>query len=175
MKKKIVGIAFVLLSILIMSVSAFVYISDSQTVTQTVRKVVSTFTLKNPDLGDLFEGETKVYTEADYPLLGDAISITTQKGNVYLWLNSTIDELNTYYSTYTLTVKFASVAGSTYAVGDTAATLSLINPNTPSGILLDAAGAWSFDFELTTTAKALPLGSEDVPTTATIIVEASDA
>ena len=172
MKKKIVGIAFVLLSMLIMSVSAFVYISGSQTVTQTVRRVVSTFALENADLGDLFEGETKSYTQTQIPSLGDAISITTAKDGVYLWLTSDIDALSSYYSVYTLTVTYATVpGGSGISSGSTAVVLGLGDQDGLSGIPLDVAGAWSFDFELTTTALSV---SEDVGTTATIFVEASD-
>jgi hypothetical protein len=175
MKKKIVGIAFVLLSILIMSVSAFVYISDSQTVTQTVRKVVSTFTLKDPTLTSLFEGETASYTETQVPDLGDAISIQTAKDNVYLYLDSDIDALAGSYSTYTLTVKYASVEGSAHTPGDIAAVLDLSYPDLTapgSGIKLDVAGTWSFDFELTITAGSVPSDQTNV---VTIIVSAADA
>jgi hypothetical protein len=173
MNKKIAGIAFVLLSILIMSVSAFVYIQGNQTVKQTVRRVVSTFTLKNADLGDLFEGETKSYTQAQVPLLGDAISITTAKAGVYLWLTSDIGALNSYYSEYTLTVTYATVpGGSGISSGSTAVVLDLDNQNATTGIPLDAAGAWSFDFALTTTAGTV---SSDLTTTATITVSAEDA
>jgi hypothetical protein len=178
MKKKIAGIAFVLLSILIMSVSAYVYISADQTVTQRVRRVVSTFVLKNSDLGDLFEAETKSYTKDGtggtgiVPDLGAAISITTAKTGVFLYLVSDIDALAPYYSVYTLTVTFASVpVGSTHTVGSNAATLTIANPYTPVGITLDAAGAYTFDFALTTTAGTVV---SDTTTIATITVSAEN-
>ena len=167
MNKKIGGIAFVLLAMLIVSASAFVYESAQQTVGQTVVNV-ATLTLQNSALGDLEEGETKSYTKATVATLGDAITVTTTKANVYLHLDSDIDSLSTYYTEYTITVKFITVVGSTYSVGDTAATMTLGSPD-PAAIDLDAAGAWAFDFELTTTAKAV---SSDQGSTATIDVTA---
>lgn len=167
MNKK-VGIAFMFLSLLIVTVSAFVYESAQQTVGQTIVNV-ATLTLKNSALGSLEEGETKSYTKANISSLGEAISITTEKANVYLHLNSDVDSLDTYYTTYTATVKFITVpGGSSHNVGDTAATISIASPD-PSAITLDVAGSWAFDFELTTTAKAV---SSDQSSTATIDVTA---
>jgi hypothetical protein len=168
MKRKLTGIAFLLLGILIVSVSAFVYDSAQQTVGQTVTNV-ATITLKNSALGNLEEGETKSYTKADVANLGAAISLTTTKANVYLHLNSDIDSLTTYYSTYTVTVKYITVpSGQEALIGTTAATMSIASPD-PSGFALPAAGSWAFDFGITTTAKAV---SSDQATTATIIVTA---
>lgn len=168
MKKKLIGIAFALLSIMIVSVSAFVYESATQTVGQTIVNV-ATITLKNSALGNLDEGETKNYTKADVAALGAAISITTSKATVYLHLNSDIDSLGTYYSTYTITVKYITVpGGSSHSVGQIAATMTIASPD-PTAITLDAAGSWVFDFELTTTAKSV---SSDQATTATIVVTA---
>jgi hypothetical protein len=168
MKTRMLGLAFVLLSITIASVSAFIYESAQQTLGQTIVNV-ATITLKNSALGNLEEGETRGYTKANLTELGAAISITTNKANVYLHLNSDIDSLGTYYTTYTLTVKYITVpGGSSHSVGQTAATMTIAAPD-PAAITLDAAGSWAFDFELTTTAKSV---SSDQATTATIVVTA---
>ena len=168
MKKKILGVFFILLSILIVFVSAFVYETAQQTVTQTVTNI-ATLTLSNAALGTIEEGETKSYTKVDVTELGAAISITTTKAGVYLHLNSDIDSLSTYYTTYTITVKFITVpGGSSHAVDDTACTMTIVSPD-PAAVTLDVAGSWVFDFEVTTTADSV---SADQPTTATIVVTA---
>jgi hypothetical protein len=167
-KRLIVGISFALLSLMIVTVSAFVYEQYQQTVEQTVVNVVN-LTIKNSALGSIDEGDSKSYTKADLAALGAAISLTTTKPNVYLHLNSDIDSLSTYYSTYIITVKYLTVpGGSSHAAGQTAATMTLASPD-PTAITLDIAGSWVFDFELTTTAKSV---SSDQASTATIIVTA---
>jgi hypothetical protein len=66
-------------------------------------------------------------------------------------------------------VKYAAVeAGSSHAVGDVACTMTLVAPD-PTGVTLDKAGAWRFDFELTTTAKSV---SSDQATSVTTVVTA---
>jgi hypothetical protein len=168
MKKKLLAIPFFVIAFLILSVSAFVYEQSQQTVGQTIVNV-ATLTLKNSALGSIDEGDTKSYTKADIAALGSAISLTTTKPNVYLHLTSNIDSLSTYYSTYTLTVKYLTVpGGSTHTAGQTAATLTLASPN-PTAITLDVAGTWVFDYELTTTAKSI---STDQATSTTINVTA---
>jgi hypothetical protein len=168
MKKKIAGFAFLLLSVAIMSVSAIVYESAQQTASQTIIDV-ATINLKSFALGNLEEGETKIYTKTEVPDLGGAISVSTTKANVYLHLNSDIETLDSLYTTYALAVKYAAVpSGSTHSVGETATTLTIANPDSES-IPLDLAGSWIFDFELETTAK---LVSSDQSATATIIVSA---
>ena len=168
MKKKILGGFFVLLSIVIISVSALVYESATQTVTQTVQNI-ATLTLNNPELDDIEEGETKSYTQADKPALGNAISITTTKDDVYLHLNSTVDSLSTYYTTYTITVRYATVPlGSGHLVEETAVTITIASPD-PAAIDLDVLGLWTFDFEIAATAKSV---SSDQATAATIVVTA---
>ena len=167
MKKKLIGIALILLSIMIVSVSAFVYESAQQTVGQTIVNV-ATITLKNSSLGNLDEGDTKTYTKADVADLGAAISLTTSKA-VYLHLNSDIDSLATYYTSYSVTVKYITVpGGSTHNVGDTAATMTTGSPD-PAAINLDVAGTWAFDFEITTTAKSV---TGNQASTATVVVTA---
>ena len=170
MKYRIAGLAFIVLAVLIVTVSAFVYDQAQQTISQTVVNV-ATVTLKNSALGNIEEGETKSYTKADVANLGAAISLTTSKANVYLHLNSDIDSLTTYYTTYTVTVKYITVpSGQEALIGTTAATMSIASPD-PSGFALPAAGSWAFDFELATTAKAV---SSDQATTATIVVTAEN-
>ena len=102
--------------------------------------------------------------------LGDAVSITSTKANVYLHFDSDLDAL-TDYSTYNIVVKFSQVVGSTYSVGDTACTLSLGSPDY-SSVDLDAGGAWKFDFEITSTASSV---DADTPTTVTITVTAESS
>jgi len=167
LKTKVLGVFFILLSLIIVFVSAFIYETAQQTVTQTVEEI-ATLTLSSAALGNIEEGETKIYTEVNVTELGAAISITTTKPNVYLHLNSSIDSLSAYYTTYNVTVKFATVQGSSYSIGDTACTLTLTSPD-PAAINLDALGLWTFDFEVTTTAKSV---SADQDTTATIVVTA---
>ncbi len=171
-KKSLIGALFLLLSLSIPVVSAFVYESAQQTVTQTIVEV-ATITLQNSALGNLDEGETKTYTkiggggDVELASLGDAISLTTTKASVYLHLDSDLDSL-TDYATYNIVVKFSAVEGTTYSVGETACTLNLTSPD-HSSINLDGAGTWAFDFELTTTANSVNANS---PTTVTIVVTA---
>lgn len=171
MRNRLAGIAFILLAALVVTVSAFVYDSAQQTVGQTITNV-ATITLKNSALGDIYEGETKSYTKTGVAELGSAISLTTAKTDVYLHLDSDVDSLDTYYTDYTITVKFITVpGGSSHSVGQTAATMSIAAPD-PSAITLDAAGSWAFDFEISTTADAV---SSDQATTVTIDVTAESS
>ena len=168
MKRKIVGTAFILLSILIVSVSAFVYESAQQTLGQTVVNI-ATITLKSSALGNLEEGETKTYTKTNVTNLGAAITLTTTKASVYLHLSSDLASQSAYYTTYNVVVKIATKpSGGTHTVGETVATLSLASPNS-GAIDLDVLGSWTFDFEVTTTAKSV---TADQATTVTITVTA---
>jgi hypothetical protein len=167
-RRTLIGLAFLLMSFTIASVSAFVYESAQMTVTQTIKEIAN-ITLQNSALGDIEEGETKSYTKNEVAALGDAISVVTTKALVYLHLDSDVDSLNSLYSTYNIVVKFATVpGGSTHGVGDVACTLTLGSPDY-SSINLDVAGSWTFDFEITTTAQSV---NADQPTTVTIIVSA---
>jgi hypothetical protein len=168
MKKKLIPIVFLLMAMMIVSVSAFVYEQSSQTMGQTIVNV-ATLTLQNSALGNIDEGETKTYNKTTVSSLGAAASITTTKAPVYLHFNSNIDTLSTNYSNYTLVAKYITVpGGSTHAVGQTAATMTLASPNA-TAVTLDVLGAWVFDFELTTTAKSV---SSNQTSTATITVTA---
>lgn len=168
-KKKVLGMFFVLLSIVIISVSALVYESAEQTVTQTVKNI-ATITLNNAALGNLEEGETKNNTKTDVANLGAAITLTTTKASVYLHLSSSdLASQSAYYTTYDVVVKIATKpSGGTHTVGETVATLSLASPNS-GAIDLDVLGSWTFDFEVTTTAKPV---TADQATTVTITVTA---
>jgi hypothetical protein len=166
LKKKLFSLAFILISITIVAASAYVYETAQNTLTQTIQNI-ATLTLQNSALGNIEEGQTISYTKATIATLGNIVNITTTKNNVYLHFNSDIDALSTYYSTYTITVKYAAVgSGSTRTVGQTACTMTLAAPD-PTGVTLDVSGAWRFDFELTTTAKSV---SSDQATTVTIVV-----
>jgi hypothetical protein len=167
-RKDLVGFLFILLSFFIISVSAFVYETAQHTVTQTIKEI-ATLTVQNSALGNIEEGETKSYSKTTVASLGNIINITTTKDHVYLYLDSDLDSLSTYYTTYTITVKFAAVgSGSSHNVGDTACTISLASPDS-TAIDLDKAGTWRFDFEILTTANSV---SADQPTTVTITVTA---
>lgn len=162
---------FVLLSLMIITVSAFVYESATQTVTQTIQDV-ATLTLNNAALGNIEEQETKSYTKTEIPALGNIVSTTTAKNNVYLHFNSDLDSLDTYYTTYTITVKCGAVpGGSSHSVGDTVATMTIATPDL-AAVTLDIAGSWTFDFEITTTAKSV---SSNQATSVTIVVTAESS
>lgn len=168
MNRKLVSFAFILMSITIVAASAYVYETAQNTVTQTVKNI-ATLTLNNSALGNIEEGQTISYTKATVSSLGDIVTITTTKDTVYLHFDSDIQLLTTYYSTYSITVKYAAVgSGSSHNVGDTACTMTIGSPD-PAAVTLDKLGTWRFDFELTTTAKSV---SSDQATTATIVVTA---
>jgi len=164
-----VGITLILLSIVIVSVTAaFVYETAQHTVTQTVQQI-ATLTLQNSALGNIEEGQTISYTNATVSTLGNIINVTTTKDDVYLHFNSNVDLLNTSYTTYTITVKYAAVpVDSTKVVGNAACTMTLLAPD-PAAVTLDKTGDWRFDFEITTTAKSV---SADQLTTVTLVVTA---
>lgn len=168
LKKRLAGVALLLLSLAIIGVSAYVYETANIAVTQTVKNI-ATLTVQNSALGNIEEGQTLSYTKATVSSLGNILNLTTTKDNVYLHFNSDVDSLSAYYSTYTITVKYAAVgAGSSHNVGDTACTMTLASPD-PAEVTLDKAGNWQFDFEITTTAKSV---SSDQATTVTIVVTA---
>ena len=172
LEKRLVGIGLILLSILIVSASAFVYETATHTVTQTIKQI-ATLTLQNSALGNIEEGETKSYTKSDVSSLGNIVTVAITKDNVYLHFNSDLDSnssLSTYYTTYTITVKYWTVppGGSSHSQGQTACTMSL-GSSDPGAVTLDKAGTWTFDFEISTTAKSV---SSDTGTTVTIVVTA---
>jgi hypothetical protein len=167
-KRKTLGILFMLMSITISSVSAYVYETAQLTLTQTVKEI-ATITLKGSSFGVLKEGQTLLYTKANSSNLGTAITLATTEANVYMHLTSDIASQSAWYSTFNVVVKIATKpSGGTHTVGETVATLSLASPNSGS-IDLDVLGTWTFDFEVTTTAKPV---SADHATTVTITATA---
>ena len=169
-KYKIAALLLCFMSIA--AVSAYVYETGQVQVTQTITNI-ATLTVSNSALGNIEEGQTITYTKADTTTLGNIVSLTTTKDGVYL--NFTLSDtavLTTYYSTYQIVVKFAAIGtSSTHAIGDVACTVTLGAPN-PASVTLDKVGTWSFDFEVTTTAKSV---SADQPTIATVTVTAQNA
>lgn len=164
---KTTGILLLLFSVFVAGVSAYVYQQATLSVTQTVVEV-ATFTVQNSALGNINEGQTKSYTKTEVTSLGEAVALDIQSQPVYLHFNSDLDTVSGSYDAYSITVKFIQVQGSTYSVGDTAATLTLGSPDA-AAVTLDATGVWKFDFEITTTADSV---DSDTPTSVTVTVTA---
>ncbi len=170
MRRRTVGPLLIIISMIIISVSAFVYEQASNTVTQSIDEVAN-ITLNQGTLGNIEEGETIFYTASNTSSLNDIISITTSKANVYLHFDTNLNDQSTNYATFQIVVKVGDTlpVASSNSTGDTTATLTIANPDTTSGVVLDAAGAWTFDFEITTTANSV---TTDQATTVNIIVSA---
>ena len=164
---KLKGILLLLMSFSVMGVSAYVYQQATMTIDQTIVEV-ATITLKNSDLGNLKEGQSASYTKGTVANLGNAISLTTEEANVYLHLDSTLDTMTTH-SSYEIVVKaFTVPGGSSISSGDTVCTINIGTPDY-SAVDLDVAGAWTFDFEISTSVGSV---NSDVITQTTIIVSA---
>lgn len=134
---------------------------------------VAILTLQDSALGSIEEGQTICYTPANKTDLDDAMRVSTVKAMVYLHLDSNLDNLSGNYDTYDIVVRFDTLPeGSSHSTGDTACTLSLASPDC-SSIELDVAGSWTFDFEITTTAKSV--SADQVTTAVTIAVSAKSA
>jgi hypothetical protein len=163
---KLSGIAFLIFSLMVAGVSAYVYQQATMTVTQNIVEI-ATFTLKNSALGDINEGETIIYTSAEIANLGAAITITTTTQPVYLHLDSDLDSLSGSYSSYDINVIYDTVPGG----GSGSGTACVLSPASPdySSITLDAVGTWIFDLSVETTADSV---DADTPTTVSIIVGA---
>jgi hypothetical protein len=162
-RKNLLGVLFLLLSFAVVSVSAYVYESMQQNVTQTIKEI-ATISLNNSTLGNLEEGQTLFYTKSNVTNLGAAISLTTTKANVYMHLSSNLASQSTYYSTFNVAVKIATKpSGGTHSAGETVYTLTLASPNSGS-INLDVLGTWTFDFEVTTTAKSVSSDKSNIVT-----------
>ena len=144
----ITGTLLIFVSVLIFSVSAFVFEQPSNTVT---------INLNQGNLGNILEGQTLHYTPSNTSSLDDIICITTNQANVYLHFDTNLEGQISNYDTYQIIVKVGDTIpdGSSNSTGDTTAILTLANPDTASGVALDAAGEWTFDFEITTTAKSV--------------------
>ena len=153
---------------LIVSVSAFVYEQASNTVTQSIVEVAN-ITLDQGALGSISEGETILYTPVNTTDLNGILSITTTQANVYLHFDTDLDGQDSNYVTYEIAVIADTIQGSTIDVDDIVATLTLGSPDTSTGINLDTAGSWVFDFQITTTADSV---SSNTDTTVNITVSA---
>ena len=168
MKRQAIGFTCILLSVLVVTVSAFIYETATNTATQTIQQI-ATLTVNQPNLGNIEEGETIIYTATNTSILNDIISLTTTKANVYLHLNSDLEGQGVNYDTYTISVKIGDTlpGGSGYSIGDTVVQLKINSPDTVAGIDLDVAGDWTFDYEIEMTAYSV---SSDQATTVTTIV-----
>jgi hypothetical protein len=166
-KGKIAGLMLISLSFLIILVSAFVYDQASQTTTQTIIDVAS-LTLSNAALGNIEEGETILYTAANTSAIDNILTMNTGKANVYLHIDTDLDSQSSNYATYQIEVIVDTSPGS---LSGTVATLTIANPDTTTGIDLDTAGTYIFDFRVTTAAQ---LVSSNTPTTVNITVSAEN-
>ena len=163
--------AILLMFMTIVAVSAYVYETGQVEVTQTVKNI-ATLTVGSNNLGNIEEGQTATITKTQNASLGGIVSVTTTKDAVYLYFSSDIAALTTYYTEYQIVVKYAAVGSdSAHSIGDIACTMTIASPN-PSSITLDKLGTYTFDFELTMTAKSV---SADQATTATITVSAQSS
>ena len=157
----------ILLSFAILLVTAFVYEQQSNTVTQTITEI-ATITLDQGALGDIEEGETILYTPTNTSAIDQILDVTTGKANVYLHFDTDLDTQSSNYDTYQIEVIVDTAPGGSGLSG-TVATLTIASPDTSTGITLDVAGAYVFDFQVTTTAQQV---SSDTPTTVNITVSA---
>jgi hypothetical protein len=167
LKKRITGLLFIALSLTIVVTSAFVYEQASQTTTQTILEIAS-ITLNNAALGNIEEGDTILYTPSNTSAIDNILSLTTGKANTYMHIDTDLEGQNTYYSTYQIEVVVSSAPGGS-ALSGTVATLSIGSPDTASGIDLDVAGNYVFDFQVTTNANQV---SADQGSTVNITVTA---
>lgn len=158
----------IFLSAFVVLVSAFIYGQASQTTTQTIVDVAS-LTLNDAVLGNIDEGETILYTPANTTAVDDILSMTTTRANVYLYFDTDLDTETGNYDTFEIAVIVDTAPGT---LSGTVATLTIANPDTVAGIVLDAAGAYVFDFQVTTTADVVT-GNQG--TTVSITVTAENA
>jgi hypothetical protein len=168
-RKHLVGLLLILLSVGVVLVSAFVYEQASQTTTQTIVEVAS-LTLNNAALGNIEEGETILYTAGNTSAVNNILSVTTTTANVYLHFDTDLDTQSNY-NTYQVEVIADTVPGGS-GVGGTVETLTIGSPDSASGIALDVAGTYVFDFQVTTSAKSV---SGDQGTTVNITVTAESS
>jgi len=167
----VIGIALILLSLGIAGATAFVYENAQQTARQNITNIAN-ITLKEFALGNIEEGQTLHYTKSNVSSLGAAITLSTTKANVYLHLSSDLASQDGIYSSYGIVVKYIAVpTGSRHRVGETAATLTIAQPNSGT-VGLDRGGGWVFDLEITTTAKSV---SADTPSIVKITVSAESS
>jgi hypothetical protein len=163
---KVSGLLFLLFGLMITGVSAYFYQHTTMTVTQKNAEI-ATITIKNFDLGNIKEGETRTYTSSEVANLGEAIKITTTTEPVYLHLDSNLDTLGSLFSTYKISVLYKTVPpDGTYS--GTASLITLSSPEPPY-IVLNVTGTWVFDLSVEITANSV---DSNTPTTVTIIASA---
>jgi len=141
----ITGIILIFFNMLTFSVSAFIFKQPSNSITIKL------------NLGNILEGQTIHYTPNNTPYLNDVLFITTTQADVYLYFDTNLDEQSNNYATYQIVIKAGDTIpfGSDYSIGDVVATLTLDSPDATSKLALDVAGYWTFDYEITTTAKSV--------------------
>ena len=168
--RRLFDVLFILLSLSAITVSAYVHETTQQTVSQRIENI-ATLTVRNAALGTIEEGETKDLTKNQVGSLGNIINVTTTKAPVYLNFDSNVDVMNAYYTSYTITVKYAAVpSGSSKAVGNTACSMTIASPDS-AAVDLDVSGSWRFDFDISMTARSV---SSDTNTEVTITITAPD-
>jgi hypothetical protein len=172
LKKRIIGLLLIALSFSIIVTSAFIYEQASQTTTQTILEIAS-ITLNDSALGNIEEGDTVLYTPSNTSAVDNVISITTGKANVYMHIDTDLEGQSTYYNTYQIEVVVSSAPG-TSTLSGTVATLSIGSPDTATGIDLDVAGDYVFDFQVTTNAKQVS-GNQGSTVNITVYAESTSA
>ena len=135
-------------SILIASVSAFIIFQPSNTFTIKMNQGI---------LGNILEGQTINYDPVNTPSLNDVIFIKTTQPNVYLYFDTNLHIQSNNYATYQIIIKAGDTIPfeSEHRSGDVIAILTLEKPDAISKVVLDVAGEWTFDFDITTTAKSV--------------------
>jgi hypothetical protein len=149
---------------MVTGVSAFFY---QQMVSTENITDITTITIKNSDLGEINEGETKNYTSSEIANFREAIKIKTTSEPVYLYLSSDLDSNRFSYSTFKINVHYNTVPPSGTGSG-IACSISLDFTNS-SYIKLDVAGTWIFDLSADMVANSV---DSNIHTTVTIIVSA---
>ena len=145
---RFIGFMLVLFCMLIFSVSAFNTEQSSNPVTIELNQGI---------LGNIIEGQTLHYTPNNTSSLDDILQITTTQTNVHLFFDTDLNAQSGNYAIYKIVVKVGDTipVGSEFSKGYIISTLTLGVPDNASGVALDAAGAWTFDFGITTTTKSV--------------------
>ena len=143
------------ISLLIVSVSGLITEPPSNNITIILNQGI---------LGNINEGQTMFYTPSNTSSLNDIVIMTNTQANISLYLDTDLDAQGDIYATYQIDVKVGDTIPneSNYSTGDTIATLDMANPDTASGVTLDVAGDWTFDFEITTTANTMSLDQSTI-------------
>ena len=95
--------------------------------------------------------------------------MTTGKDSVYLHFDTDLNDQSGNYATYQIEVIVDTAPGS---LTGTVATLTIASPDTSSGIDLDTAGDYIFDFQITTTAQQVS-GNSTASVSITVTAEST--